>query len=97
MFACSGENETADSTAASAPWSARPATGVDRARRRRLGAEHAVSPLRLRLLAPAGLRRAHHHGVDDVRETATAKCAAQGPDAAVRPQGDVIVGGPGRR
>ena len=78
-----GENEAAAETAACPPWSSCPTPSVYGARR--LSSEHAVTAVWLRVLTSAGLRRPHHLGVDDVRQTATSQCEDQGPDAAVRP------------
>ena len=89
-----GENEAADEAAADSPRSSRAAPCLDGARRR-LGRQHAVPAVQLRVLAPTGLRRADHDRLHDVRPTAASQRQDQGSDAAVRPA-VVVRGRPGR-
>jgi len=80
---CLGANEAVVEAAASTPRSSSPTPGVHSAARRRLSSQPPLTPVRLRVLTPAGLRRAHHDRLDDVGQTATTQRPDQRPAAAL--------------
>ena len=83
MVMYAGKNEAAIESAASSSGSSRTASSIHSARR--LCSQCAITQVQLRFLASAGLRRPHHHRVNDVCETATSQRQDQGPDTALCP------------